>query len=75
MALGGESKPVLSTMSDVVQGAKFPRYHSLHDANKPTEQATILPLLSRALSQIRSSPPRVIASPATRASPIRISFH
>lgn len=33
-----------------------------------SEHATILPLLSRALGQIRSTPPRVIASPATRAS-------
>ncbi|KAI0691341.1 hypothetical protein BC835DRAFT_1360832 [Cytidiella melzeri] len=30
------------------------------------EHATILPLLSRALHQIRSTPPRVIASPATQ---------
>ncbi|PSS37097.1 hypothetical protein PHLCEN_2v1063 [Hermanssonia centrifuga] len=30
------------------------------------EHATILPLLSRALNQIRSTPPRIIASPATQ---------
>ncbi|KAI0085662.1 hypothetical protein BDY19DRAFT_964985 [Irpex rosettiformis] len=35
-------------------------------SNVVQEHATILPLLSRALHQIRSTPPRVIASPATQ---------
>lgn len=34
--------------------------------NVQTEQEAVIPLLSRALFQIRSTPPRVIASPATR---------
>ncbi|KAF7792459.1 hypothetical protein EIP86_003497 [Pleurotus ostreatoroseus] len=52
-------------MSSVVQGA----FHSSLQAcqlTTPPEHATILPLLSRALTQIRSTPPRVIASPATQ---------
>lgn len=34
----------------------------------PAEPNTIVPLLSRALHRIRSTPPRIIASPATRTS-------
>ena len=39
-----------------------------HSCLNPTEPSTVVALLSRALHRIRSTPPRIIASPATRTS-------
>jgi len=45
--------------------------HDDHNHTMPRENSTsAIPLLARALQRIRSTPPRMIASPPTRTPPI-----